>query len=97
MTAERESSPGIGGRCKDCRHWTAFVSKRADPQDPIEKNSLGLCGKVVSRRQFDGEWDDEKRRPIPAKETLALVEDLSDACGLRTAAEFGCVLWEPRS
>lgn len=98
VTAERESSPGIGGRCKDCKHWTPFDPKgRGESWRPAVVNKLGLCGQVKRAEEYEGEhWHEDEAENHPVVETLALVEDLSGCCALRTAAEFGCVLWELR-
>ena len=96
MTAS--ATAAATGRCATCRHWESFeahekkngrdAGRHVDTTDATERNRLGLCGKILSRREFDAHEAGEQ-----AQETKALVEDLSDCCGLRTAADFGCILW----
>lgn len=80
-------------RCSVCVHWEPLETSRVDPHDPVVKNKLGLCSKIVSRRRFEG-MDDPSSESHEPGETLALVEDLSDECHLRTSPDFSCSLWD---
>jgi hypothetical protein len=94
----------VTGHCKDCKHWQPFgtlgVSGRGDASDDRQ---LGLCRKVECD-QTVADRDYDKRNNAPLEEAdpplesghLALAEDLSGYAGLRTAAEFGCVLFEAK-
>jgi hypothetical protein len=94
---DESARPGIGGRCETCRHWQAFDQKErsSEPWHPTAINRLGLCGQVKEASEYEAvDWKDNPADNHPAIETLALVEDMSNNAALRTAANFGCVLWE---
>ena len=90
------------GHCYGCRHWQPFTD-RISRGDASNARKLGLCGKVkcdhdVATRDnanFYATGPDEADPPLEAGH-IALVEDLSGCAGLRTAAEFGCLLFEPK-
>ena len=71
-------------RCATCKSWQAFrpgVGVRAN----ADERRLGLCGKIGQENEGHAEALD-----------MAQVTDLSGCAGFRTAAEFGCVLHEPK-
>jgi hypothetical protein len=73
-------------RCVECRFWHPFGgSSRRVGSDLADRQKLGACGRISDA--FDA---DRKATH------LALVEDMSGCCGLRTDADFGCVLWEAK-
>lgn len=93
------------GHCDTCKYWRAFEEPGRKPYDVDEivgfTNRLGLCegiGKL--REQREPETDDPaypgELSGTPKTGVLAAVEDLSNEGFLRTAAKFGCVLWEPK-
>jgi hypothetical protein len=86
------------GRCATCSHWRPFDPNGTEKytDGTVKASRLGLCGKVTGVRSFE-RWDEDGDPPCTYVETTAAVEDLSDCCALRTAAEFGCVLWEAKS
>jgi hypothetical protein len=83
------------GRCADCKHWRPFVPRPATPYDPephywrsADRRRLGLCAGIGQ----ETEGCDES----PPNAERAQCTDLSDMAAFRTAATFGCVLWEPK-
>lgn len=92
------------GHCDTCKHWRAFEEPAHGPSGAedivVFANRLGLCegiGKLREQRELEedpvypGELSGTAKTGV-----LAAVEDLSNEGFLRTAAKFGCVLWEPK-
>ena len=91
VASDDAASPGIGGRCETCRHWVPFEkleSFRLRSQVRGDERKLGLC-QAISLKHGKYGVDD------PPADAIVLYEDASDyVANLRTAAGFGCVLWE---
>jgi hypothetical protein len=87
-------------RCATCKHWHPFQPGEYDAvqqDDPRVRNKLGLCCRIGMTDQYRPDYGSRHSlSTYEAKETIALVEDLSSECGLRTAANFGCVLHEAK-
>ena len=80
----------LTGHCASCKHWTAFeqLDRISDATATgVDRRALGLC-RAIGQERYEVSDD-----PSAA---LAQVEDLSDEATLRTAADFGCVLWAVR-
>lgn len=98
--AMSDHDSNTGASCARCRHWTPFEPVGEDVRSmcinkaAVPHNRLGLCRRILCVREYKGDWDEASGTFGPVKNTLAAVEDLSGVCGLRTAASFGCVLWE---
>jgi hypothetical protein len=75
----------VSGRCKTCAHWQEFMPRNV--LGLANEKRLGVCGRII---------DEREARPTDDEQVLALTEDLSGCSGLRTAATFGCVLWESK-
>jgi hypothetical protein len=93
----------VTGHCKDCKHWSPFnpnetadagVREEGYHLDARAANRLGLCGKIDDHTRY-GFWKN-KTTYVVDDVLLAVTEDLSGCSGLRTAAEFGCVLFEAK-
>jgi hypothetical protein len=77
------------GQCLTCKHWEPFdEQRRSDFDFTVRKFRLGLCDKIGGVK--DRRWDS------PEEEILAMADDASDLQSMRTAATFGCVLWEAK-
>jgi hypothetical protein len=91
-------------QCQSCVHWVPFDGGRDDYHAGrlIRANRLGLCRKISDAANRDHELPDDMRSngelvPNPPDGTIALCIDGSDYVhDMRTAATFGCVLWEPK-
>lgn len=97
------------GYCKDCKHWRSFNDERVEKPRPYAWNGeasnqrkLGLCMKVdIDQEVWHRDVDANNKAPLDDEDPpleaghLALAQDLSGCAGLRTDAEFGCVLFEP--
>jgi hypothetical protein len=62
-----------------------------------QQNRLGQCGKIHPLETYLGPYVPGHDRDWQARKTLAGVEDNDDCGCLRTAADFGCVLHEPKA
>lgn len=83
--------------CGTCKHWQPCEEPEPDEynrSDPFVFNRLGTCGAILSTDEYRGGFDDAGA--LPAKPTVAVAADASDLGTFRTAAAFGCVLWEAR-
>ena len=95
LGAESVAGP-VPGRCARCRHWTPFDPEQRVNTFAVERNRLGLCGRVVNQSNLV-DWDNYEpgeHAEVVAK-TEACTTDLSGCSALRTAATFGCTLFEP--
>ena len=70
--------------CATCAHWQPF-HPGGHSVGPDDARQLGLCSGVGQEREGHTHGLD-----------MAQVEDLSGCAGLRTAPNFGCLLWEAR-
>jgi hypothetical protein len=73
------------GRCKTCAHWSPFDEERYQYDAIVRHNKLGLCrliGEAKDSETIDG--------------IIAMADDASGLQSMRTAATFGCVLWESK-
>jgi hypothetical protein len=69
-------------RCGACRHWESFELMHASQLRGTLKQR-GLCARIGQPHEGDAEDNG-----------LAELTDLSGCAGLRTDAEFSCVLFE---
>lgn len=81
--------------CESCKHWDPFKASKHQTDHVADANGLGLCRKVNGLNSY---WkrDEDGLPDEPETGVLAAVEDLSDHAFLRTAAKFGCVMWEAK-
>jgi hypothetical protein len=69
------------GKCKTCRHWDS-------PND-----AQGWCRRIEGSDGCAGEGVD-----LPPRELAQVQADYDHTgCALATAADFGCVLFEPHA
>ena len=60
---------------------------------------LGLCSKIGEAKDRDRPEDERDwtyDKELPPDGTLAMADDASGLQSMRTAATFGCVLWEAK-
>lgn len=88
--------------CATCVHWCPldqdfsggdYASLRA------RRNALGLCKKIGDEKDRSDPAEDAwtvNDPMLPPDGTLAMAEDASGLQSMRTAATFGCVLWEAK-
>lgn len=71
--------------CKNCKHWRSFMGDDPTSFGGADLLKLGFCAAITDGLDVE-----------PNEGQLALTEDPSGCSGLRTAAEFGCVLFEAK-
>lgn len=74
------------GTCCNCKFWIPFNSNPPHITSP-DKYHLGICTAI-------GQPGDNKE--IDKNLELAQVEDMSGCAGMRTAANFGCILYQAK-
>lgn len=87
------------GHCKDCRHWSPLSADDRQWEGPcVVRNALGLCAKIGDEqdRESQDEEDWHFGEVLPPDGTLAMAADASGMQSMRTAPEFGCVLFEEK-
>lgn len=90
----------IDGHCSSCVHWKPFDPERDTFPLRITRNRLGLCVKIGNEKDRNDRAEDDfaygDEPPLQPDGTLAMADDASGLQSLRTAATFGCVLWEKK-
>jgi hypothetical protein len=89
------------GRCISCKYWKPFDAERDTLLTLIiRRNRLGLCSKIGDAKdrpeppdEANWTYDDPELEPDGV---LAMADDASGLQSMRTAAGFGCVLWEQK-
>ena len=91
----------IEGRCESCVHWRPFDDEEYAGFESlrVRRNRLGLCAKLGNEKDRVDPAEDEwtiLEPMLPEDGTLAMADDASGMQKMRTAASFGCVLWEKK-
>ena len=82
-------------RCGTCRHWkppaesdqpVTFTSHTDEPTD------YGECKAI----EHDTEWGWNESLALTKKASAMVLDGSGYFAALRSRAEFGCVLWEPK-
>lgn len=82
-------------RCGTCRHWKPPAESDQPgtiSRDTDEPADYGECKAI----EHDADWDYRHSLALTAKPPAIVLDDIREFAALRSRAEFGCVLWEPK-